>query len=68
MRLGNWTAEQRVELVALVREQAQRQIEGDPELREMVDWMVYAAGMQPSPEAYRLVFLASAVLHAAGGR
>lgn len=66
--LADWTPEQRAELVALVREQAQAQTEGDPELRAMVDWMIKAAGMTPSLEAYRLVFLASAVLLAAEAR
>lgn len=64
---SNWTPEQRAELVAIVREQAQAQIEADPELRAMVDWMLEASGIAPSPEAYRLVFLVSAVMHSAEG-
>lgn len=64
MNVGNWTPEQRAELVAVVREQAVRQIECDAELRDAVDWMLDAVGVPRSPEAYRLVFLVSAVLTA----
>lgn len=60
--LGNWTAEQRAELVAIVKTQAQAQIESDPELRAMVDWMIEAVGMEPSSRLYSLVFLVSAVM------
>ncbi len=63
--IGNWTPEQRAELVALVREKAQAQIESDAELRELVDWMIEMAGMVPSPEVYRLVFFVSAVMASA---
>jgi hypothetical protein len=65
--IGNWTPGQRAELVALVHAQAQAQIEGDAELREMADWMIETAGMAPGPEAYRLVFLVSVVMHSAQG-
>lgn len=62
----NWTPQQREELVRLVNEQAEAQIEGDAEMREMVDWAITACGLAPSPEAYRLVFLISAMLTAKG--
>lgn len=67
MKHINWTPEQRAELVATVKEQAQQQIEADPEMRAMVDWMVEASGMQPSAEAYRLVFLVSTVMFSSIG-
>lgn len=65
-RFGNWTPEQRAALVAMVRENAVEQIEGDPELRTMIDWMIAVAGLLPPPAAYRLAFLVSCVLIATG--
>lgn len=66
MTAGNfssWTPELRAQLISVVAEQAQAQIEGDPELRLAVDWMVTSCGLLPSPELYRLVFLTSVVWH-----
>lgn len=62
----NWTPEQRADLVALVRAKAVEQIEGDTEMREMVDWMIEACGLTPTPELYRLVLLSSIVTGYAG--
>lgn len=60
-RFSNWTMEQRNEISALVASQALVQIEGDPELREIVDWMLDVCGLQPQPALYRLVFLATVI-------
>jgi hypothetical protein len=58
---GHWTPEQRAELLRVVSEQALLQIEQDPQLRRMTDWMIESCGLTPSPELYRLVFLTSVV-------
>lgn len=57
-----WPPARRAQLLALVNERAAEQIEGDAELREVVDWLIGAVGMTPSRETYRLVFLAAAVV------
>lgn len=58
----NWTAEQRAEMLRTIADQAHRQIERDPELRAVVDWMIEACELEPSVSLYRLVFLASVVM------
>lgn len=60
-RFGTWTTAQRDELGRVITGQAKAQIENDPELREMVDWMLAACGLAPSIPLYSLVFLVSVI-------
>lgn len=63
---GNWTPAQRAELLKMVSEQAIEQIERDPELRAMADWMIESCDLKPSPELYRLLLLNSSIMTLAG--
>lgn len=60
-RFSAWTPEQRANLARVLRGQAE-ELEQDPELRDMADWMIEACGLTPSPETRQLVLLSSIVV------
>ncbi|HEV7913021.1 MAG TPA: hypothetical protein VGP22_04595 [Albitalea sp.] len=60
-RFESWTPAQRAVLVETIAQQAM-QIEGDAELRSMVDWLIDACGLQPCPQLYRLALLSAVIV------